>query len=158
MRAMGQSFRSESGCDIPNGNACASWSRENPFRHHDIHLTGTSGIRPRSLRGHFVILDVVTAASFGLPPRSPVGVIGTSVTMKMPPVWKPSYPKRFAWTIGALTGAVCLTFRLRRLHVAWLIAPLGICFTLKWLEAVYRFCVGCWMHAKLFKCEPCQLR
>lgn len=104
----------------------------------------------------FVIFDMITAASFGLTPVSPAGILGTALTMKIKPVWKPIKPKRFAWTLGATLGACCLTFWLLGM-TEWVIAVLGICFILTWLEAVMGFCVGCWMYSLIFKCEVCKL-
>lgn len=104
----------------------------------------------------FVIFDMVTAATFGLTPISPAGILGTALTMKIRPVWKPIKPKRFAWTLGATLGVCCLTFWLLGM-TEWVIAVLGICFILTWLEAVMGFCVGCWMYSLLVKCEACQM-
>jgi len=105
----------------------------------------------------FVIFDMVAAATFGLTPVSPAGIFGTALTMKINPVWKPIKPKRFAWTLGAILGICCLTFWILGM-TEWIIAVLGVCFILTWLEAVMGFCVGCWMYSLLFKCEVCQLR
>jgi len=85
------------------------------------------------------------------------GLIGTAMTMKFRPLWKPIKPKRFAWTLGAVMGITCLAFRLLDLSNAWLLSVLGICFILTWLEAVLGFCVGCWMHSLAFGCEVCKL-
>ncbi len=104
----------------------------------------------------FVIFDMVSAATFGLTPISPAGVFGTALTMKIRPVWKPIKPKRFAWTLGAMLGICCLTFWMLGM-TEWIIAVLGVCFILTWLEAVMGFCVGCWMYSLLFKCEVCQM-
>jgi hypothetical protein len=104
----------------------------------------------------FVIFDMVSAATFGLTPISPAGIFGTVLTMKISPVWKPIKPKRFAWTLGAMLGICCLTFWMLGM-TEWIIAVLGICFVLTWLEAVMGFCVGCWMYSLLFKCEVCKL-
>ena len=46
--------------------------------------------------GPYVIFDMTMAALFGLTPLSPSGPIGTYMTMKIRPVWKPVKPKRFA--------------------------------------------------------------
>lgn len=105
----------------------------------------------------FVIFDMVIAASFGLTPLSPAGIMGTAITMKIHPVWKPIQPKRFAWTLGATLGVCCLGFWLLGMN-EWVIAVLSVCFVLTWLEAVLGFCVGCWMYALLFKCEACDIR
>jgi len=105
----------------------------------------------------FVILDMTLAAILGLTPAAPAGVIGTFMTMKLPPVWKPNKPKRFAWVLGGTLGVLCLLFRLLEADVSWIIAVLGTCFILTWLEAVLGFCVGCWMYSLFFKCEVCQL-
>jgi hypothetical protein len=107
--------------------------------------------------GPFVIFDMMVAAAFGLTPLSPVGILGTALTIKVRPVWKPIQPKRFAWTLGATLGVCCLTFWLLGMN-NWVIGVLGVCFTLTWLEAVMGFCVGCWMYSLLFKCESCQLK
>lgn len=104
----------------------------------------------------FVIFDMVTAATFGLTPISPAGIMGTALTMKIRPVWKPIKPKRFAWTLGAMLGVCCLTFWILGM-TEWIIGVLGICFMLTWLEAVMGFCVGCWMYHLLVKCEVCSL-
>jgi hypothetical protein len=99
---------------------------------------------------------MVTAAVFGLTPISPAGMLGTALTMKIRPVWKPIKPKCFAWTLGATLGACCLTFWLFGM-TEWIIGVLGICFILTWLEAVMGFCVGRWIYSLLVKCEVCQL-
>ncbi len=107
--------------------------------------------------GPFVIFDMTVAAIFGLTPLSPVGVLGTLITRNIRPVWKPIAPKRFAWTLGAALGVTCLGLRLLHVDNLWIIAVLGTCFTLTWLEAVLGFCVGCWMHSLLFGCEVCEI-
>jgi hypothetical protein len=107
--------------------------------------------------GPYVIFDMTVAALFGLTPLSPTGLLGTAMTMKTKPLFKPIKPKRFAWTLGAILGICCLTFRLLEMDNIWLLSVLGICFALTWLEAVLGFCVGCWMHAKMFGCEVCEL-
>ncbi len=104
----------------------------------------------------FVIYDMVVGATFGLTPLSLAGLMGTTLTMKISPVWKPIKPKRFAWSLGATLGACCLTFWMMD-WMAGMIAVLGICFILTWLEAVLGFCVGCWMYSLLVKCEVCKM-
>jgi len=106
--------------------------------------------------GPFVIFEMLMAATFGLTPFSPAGVLGTLLTMGVNPAWKPTKPKRFAWVLGATLGVCCLTFWWLNWTTA-VIAVLGICFMLTWLEAVMGFCVGCWMHSLLFRCEVCSL-
>ncbi len=119
-------------------------------------LLATPELDPIRFVAPFVIFDMVTAAIFGLTPISPAGILGTVITMKIRPVWKPIKPKRFAWTLGATLGICCLTFWMLGM-TEWIITVLGICFILTWLEAVMGFCVGCWMYSLLFKCEVCQL-
>jgi hypothetical protein len=107
--------------------------------------------------GPYVIFDMFMTAAFGLTPFSPTGILGTLITMRVRPVWKPTQPKRFAWFLGGSLGITCLGMRL--LHVAnpWIIAVVAICYTLTWLEAVLGFCVGCWLHSMLFGCEVCEV-
>ncbi|MDH5717894.1 MAG: DUF4395 domain-containing protein [Spirochaetia bacterium] len=105
--------------------------------------------------GPFVIYDMLIASLFGLTPLSPMGIIGTFITLKMEPLWKPNKPKRFAWILGASLGVTCLAMRLLNIDNNWIIGVVAICFVLTWLESVLGFCVGCWMHGKLYGCEDC---
>ena len=106
--------------------------------------------------GPFVIFDMTIAAAFGLTPLSPAGILGTLITTRVKPAWKPTKPKRFAWTLGATLGICCMTFWWFDMYY-WVIGVLAVCFMLTWLEAVLGFCVGCWMYSLLFKCETCSL-
>lgn len=107
--------------------------------------------------GPFVIFDMFLAAATGLTPLSPVGLLGTAVTMRMRPAWKPTAPKRFAWILGGTLGVTCLSMRLLGAPTPWIVAVLATCFVLTWLEAALGFCVGCWMHSKLFECIECDV-
>ncbi|HEX7604758.1 MAG TPA: DUF4395 domain-containing protein, partial [Polyangiaceae bacterium] len=107
--------------------------------------------------GPFVIFDMFVAAAFGLTPLSPMGVLGTAVTMRLRPQWKPIPPKRFAWLLGGMLGVTCLSLRLAHAPNAWIIGVLSTCFVLTWLEAALGFCVGCWMYGRLRECEECDV-
>ncbi len=107
--------------------------------------------------GPYVIFDMFMAAAFGLTPFSPTGVLGTLITMRVRPVWKPNQPKRFAWILGGSLGVTCLGMRLLHFSNVWIIGVVAICYLLTWLEAVLGFCVGCWMHSLLFECEVCEV-
>ncbi len=107
--------------------------------------------------GPFVIFDMFSAAAMGLTPLSPTGILGTLLTMRIRPVWKPAQPKRFAWILGGSLGVLCLGMRLFHVDNAWIIGVVTICFILTWLEAVLGFCVGCWLHSRLFGCEMCEV-
>lgn len=108
--------------------------------------------------GPFVIFDMFIAALTGLTPLSPVGVLGTLVTFGLAPTWKPTQPKRFAWLLGGLLGVTCLSLRLLHVSNPWIIGVLATCFVLTWLEASLGFCVGCWMHSRIWECEECEVR
>jgi hypothetical protein len=107
--------------------------------------------------GTFVVADMLAAAIFGLTPLSPTGVLGTLLTMKMAPAWKPFAPKRFAWLLGAGLGVTCLTMRMLHAPTSWLIGVVVACFALTWLESVLGFCVGCWLYGRLRECEDCDV-
>lgn len=107
--------------------------------------------------GPLVIFDMVMAATTGLTPFSPFGLLGTLATMRIRPLWKPIAPKRFAWTLGGMLGAVCLTMRMLHVANAWLIGVVSTCFVLTWLEVALGFCVGCWMHKLFFGCVECEV-
>ena len=105
--------------------------------------------------GPFVIFDMFVAAAMGLTPLSPVGILGTALTMRLRPQWKPAPPKRFAWLLGGAMGVACLSLRLAHAPTGSIIGVLAVCFVLTWLEAALGFCVGCLMHAKLIGCDEC---
>ncbi len=107
--------------------------------------------------GPYVIFDMLVAALFGLTPLSPAGVLGTAISWKFPPQWKPIKPKRFAWLLGAGLGVTCLAFRLLEMDVMWMIGVVAICYVLTWLEAVLGFCVGCWMYGLLVERGVCPM-
>jgi hypothetical protein len=105
--------------------------------------------------GPYVLFDMLTAAAFGLTPLCPTGVLGTALTLKVRPTWKPTAPKRFAWLLGASLAATCLTMRIFGASPGSMALVVAVCFCLTWLEAALGFCVGCWMHGRFFGCETC---
>ncbi len=107
--------------------------------------------------GPFVLFDMLVAAVTGLTPFSPTGVLGTLLTLRLRPTWKPTAPKRFAWLLGGGLAATCLTMRLLHASPASIAIVVGVCFCLTWLEAALGFCVGCWMHARLWGCDACEV-
>lgn len=115
-------------------------------------------LNPVMYAAPFVIFDMLMAAAFGLTPFSPAGILGTLISFRIKPVWKPTKPKRFAWLLGAGLGICCFVFWQLQ-WTAWVFIVLATCFLLTWLEAVLGFCVGCWTYSLLFKrCEMCELR
>lgn len=88
--------------------------------------------------------DMCAAATCGLTPFSPYGVAGTLLTMHLKPIWKPAEPKRFAWILGALMVAACVSLGSQSVKVG-VIAVACSCIVLTWLEAVLGFCLGCWL-------------
>ncbi len=107
--------------------------------------------------GPFVLFDMLVAAATGLTPLSPTGVLGTALTLRLRPVWKPTAPKRFAWLLGGGLAATCLAMRLLNASAEAMAMVVGICFCLTWLEAALGFCVGCWLHARLWRCDVCEV-
>ena len=107
--------------------------------------------------GPFVLFDMLIAAAIGLTPLSPTGVLGTVLTLRLRPTWKPAAPKRFAWLLGGALAATCLTMRLLDASPVAIAGVVGVCFCLTWLEAVLGFCVGCWMHSRIWGCEACEV-
>ena len=107
--------------------------------------------------GPFVIFDMFVAAATGLTPLSPAGLLGTALTLRLRPQWKPTPPKRFAWILGGTLGVACLSLRLAHAPNSWIIGVLSTCFALTWLEAALGFCVGCWMYGQMRECEECEV-
>lgn len=107
--------------------------------------------------GPFVLFDMLAAAATGLTPLSPTGVLGTAVALRLRPSWKPTAPKRFAWLLGAGLAASCLLMRLMNASPESMALVVAVCFCLTWLEAALGFCVGCWMHARIWGCDDCEV-
>ena len=107
--------------------------------------------------GPFVLFDMLIAAATGLTPLSPTGLVGTALTLRLRPTWKPTAPKRFAWLLGGGLAATCLTMRLLGASPESMAGVVAVCFGLTWLEAALGFCVGCWMHARIWGCDACEV-
>lgn len=107
--------------------------------------------------GPFVIFDMFVAAAFGLTPFSPMGILGSLLTMAIRPAWRPTAPKRFAWILGGSLGVACLSMRLLHVATPWIIGVVAVCFVLTWLETALGFCVGCWIYGRFRECEECEL-
>jgi hypothetical protein len=133
----------------------------------------------------FYILFEMIAGMFVSTARfSPTILISSYFARKLPPIWKPLAPKRFAWSIGASIAIACLIFFNPDTFAGWVNSMFGIdellpttknfmppgtgitlvtvCLSFMWLEAVFGFCVGCKVHALLAKvgifkeeCEAC---
>lgn len=112
---------------------------------------------PVIIVGPFVLFDMLAAAVTGLTPFSPTGILGTAMTMRMRPVWKPTRPKRFAWLLGAGLAATCLAMRLLGASPVAMAGVVAVCFVLTWSEATLGFCVGCYMHKLIWGCEDCEV-
>ncbi|NJL29642.1 MAG: DUF4395 domain-containing protein [Thermoanaerobaculia bacterium] len=112
---------------------------------------------PVAYVGPFVLFDMLMAAATGLTPFSPTGLLGTAVTMKLRPLWKPTAPKRFAWLLGAGLAGTCLTMWWMGASPRAMAVVVAICFVLTWLEAALGFCVGCYFHRLIWGCEACEL-
>lgn len=112
---------------------------------------------PVIIVGPFVLFDMLVAAVTGLTPFSPTGILGTALTMRTRPVWKPTRPKRFAWLLGGALAATCLAMRLLGASPVALAVVVAVCFVLTWSEATLGFCVGCYMHKLIWGCEDCEV-
>ncbi len=112
---------------------------------------------PVIIVGPLVLFDMLAAAATGLTPFSPTGILGTALTMRRRPVWKPTRPKRFAWLLGAGLAATCLAMRLSGASPVAMAAVVAVCFVLTWSEATLGFCVGCYMHKLIWGCEDCEV-
>lgn len=129
--------------------------------------------------GLFEMLAGMTVSTSRL---SPTILLSSFLARKMPAVWKPLTPKRFAWSLGAFFIALCLIFfnpttfaewvnGITGRHVLpetsnfmsyWIPALVFVCIAFMWLESVLGFCMGCKIHWFLVKigvlkeaCEAC---
>jgi hypothetical protein len=105
----------------------------------------------------FLLLDMLVAASSGLRPLSPTGIIASLLASRMKFVPTPHLPKRFAWSMGASLALILVTLSLTGAADTWVSLVLVIFFTLAWLDAVMGFCMGCWIYSRLFDCQSCRL-
>ena len=105
----------------------------------------------------FLLIDMLVAASSGLRPLSPTGIIASLLSSRMKFVPTPHLPKRFAWSMGASLALILVTLSLTGSADTWVSLVLVIFFTLAWLDAVMGFCMGCWIYSRLFDCQSCRL-
>jgi len=118
-----------------------------------------------------VAWEFLSSMIFGLTPFSPLGLIGTlmSVILQPAPLWKPANPKRFAWLIGLALATTCfilVQFR-KELGDAYRPSVTAVALTCSlatWLEGNAGFCVGCFVYNNIMvkymggqECSECKL-
>jgi len=109
---------------------------------------------------------MLAAATFGLTPLSPYGMLGTLLAYVFGPAephWKPAGPKRFAWVIGFFLVNSCALGYFLQVRPLLIIAVL-MCNAATWAECALGFCVGCWAWNTLIAprlghaaCQECKL-
>lgn len=118
-----------------------------------------------------VAWEFLTSMIFGLTPLSPLGWIGTfmSIALQPAPLWKPANPKRFAWLIGLTLATTCfilVQFReeLGDAYIPSVTTIALICNVATWLEGNAGFCVGCFVYNNILvkymggqECSECKL-
>lgn len=118
-----------------------------------------------------VAWEFLTSMIFGLTPLSPLGIIGTlmSIALQPAPLWKPAKPKRFAWGIGLTLGTTCFILVQYRKeigdHYKASVATVALtCNLATWLEGNAGFCVGCFLYNNFLvkymgkeECSECKI-
>ena len=118
-----------------------------------------------------VAWEFLSSMIFGLTPFSPLGWLGTlmSIILQPAPLWKPANPKRFAWLIGLSLGTTCfilVQFRkeLGDAYIPSVTTIALICNLATWLEGNAGFCIGCFVYNNIMvkymggqECSECKL-
>jgi hypothetical protein len=102
------------------------------------------------------------------PRLSPLGLLVTKViTPRLPvaPRWVPGPPKRFAQAIGAVVTITAAALALGFQMDAAALGLLGLLIAAATLEAVFAFCIACWIFGFLMRiglipqtvCERCSV-
>ncbi len=102
----------------------------------------------------FIIEFVIRV--FVNPIYAPYMIFGSLIVSNQEPEWVEAKPKKFAWILGVLLGAIMSYFILFDILVPARFLTCVLCLILLYLEAVFGICLGCiiykWFNKKLYKC------
>jgi hypothetical protein len=97
------------------------------------------------------------------PLYSPYMVLGSLIVSNQKPEWVEARPKKFAWILGVMLGAVMSYFILFDIMTPARLITCLLCLILLYAESVFGICLGCIIYKKLnmklYKCagDTCEI-
>jgi Domain of unknown function (DUF4395) len=101
---------------------------------------------PMQVVSTVLFVEFVLRVALGLH-HSPMGMLGRLATRRYRPHWVSARPKRFAWSIAALTWFAMMLITNGGVRGALPLAICLVCLVQMWLESVLGICIGCRLHA-----------
>ena len=83
------------------------------------------------------------------PKYAPYMILGSLIVSNQEPDWVEAKPKKFAWILRLLLGAVMAYFILFNIMTPARLLTCVICLILLYLESVFGICLGCMLYHKL---------
>jgi len=90
------------------------------------------------------------------PLYAPYMMLGSLFVRNQKPEWVEAKPKKFAWVLGLMLGALMGYFILFNILTPVRLITCLLCLFLLYMEAVFGICLGCMIYKKLnFKLHKC---
>jgi hypothetical protein len=90
------------------------------------------------------------------PKYAPYMLLGSLIVSNQTPNWVEARPKRFAWILGVILGAIMIYFIFSDNMSPTRLLICVICLTLLFLESSFGICLGCILYSKFnIKLEKC---
>ena len=90
------------------------------------------------------------------PKYAPYMVLGSLIVSNQEPEWVEARPKKFAWALGVILGAIMTYFIIFNVMTPARLLTCLLCLLLLYLESVFGICLGCILYkrlnVKLYKC------
>ncbi len=90
------------------------------------------------------------------PKYAPYMVLGSLIVSNQEPDWVEARPKKFAWALGVILGAIMTYFIVFNIMTPARLLTCLLCLLLLYLESVFGICLGCILYKKLnlklYKC------
>jgi len=90
------------------------------------------------------------------PKYAPYMVLGSLIVSNQEPEWVEARPKKFAWALGLILGAIMSYFIIFNIMTPARLLTCLLCLLLLFLESAFGICLGCILYkklnVKLYKC------
>ncbi len=111
-------------------------------------------MRPLQAFGMFFVVDMLLRLTGG-ESLSPTLLVSQGLVRRWQPNWVGAPQKEFAWWLGlGLATTSCLSMSILRAPLWVTLTLCSTCLLLLFLEAVFGYCVGCQLQARLSETAP----
>jgi len=90
------------------------------------------------------------------PKYAPYMLLGGIIVSNQKPDWVEAKPKKFAWALGMVLGAIMTYYIVFDIISLWRLGICLVCLVLLFLESVFGICLGCLLYHRLnIKLQSC---